>query len=116
MVQDREFAIDLLFYHLKLRCFVVVELKVTAFLPEYTGKLNFYLNVVDDMLKHKDDNPTIGILICKQHKKVITEYALRGINNPVGISAYQFMAKLPENLKDCFPIKEQIEEQLSDME
>jgi predicted nuclease of restriction endonuclease-like (RecB) superfamily len=113
-VGDKEFAIDLLFYHFKLRCFVVVELKAGEFLPEYTGKLNFYLNVVDDLLKQKEDNATIGILICKQRNKIITEYALSGISNPIGISEYQFMARLPENLKDCFPTIERIEEHLSE--
>lgn len=112
-VGDKEFAIDLLFYHYKLRCFVVVELKAGEFIPEYSGKLNFYLNVIDDMLRQKDDNATLGILICKQRNEIITEYALRGINRPMGISEYQFTARLPEGLKDSFPTNEQIEKHLS---
>jgi predicted nuclease of restriction endonuclease-like (RecB) superfamily len=113
-VGDEDFAIDLLFYHLKLRCFVVIELKAGKFKPEYTGKLNFYLNVVDDILKHQADNPSVGILICRQHNQVVTEYAIRGINRPMGITEYQYTAKLPENLKDSFPTIEQIEERLSE--
>ena len=113
-VGDKEFSIDLLFYHYKLRCFVVVELKAGEFIPEYSGKLNFYLNVVDDMLKQKEDNATLGILICKQRNEIITEYALRGINKPIGISEYQFTASLPENLKSSLPSIKQIEEHLSE--
>lgn len=112
-VGDKEFSIDLLFYHYKLRCFVVVELKAGEFIPEYSGKLNFYLNVVDDMLRQKEDNATLGILICKQRNEIITEYALRGINRPIGISEYQFIARLPVGLKDSFPTTEQIEQHLS---
>jgi predicted nuclease of restriction endonuclease-like (RecB) superfamily len=115
-VGDKEFAIDLLFYHYKLRCFVVVELKAGEFIPEHSGKLNFYLNVVDDMLRQKEDNATLGILICKQRNEIITEYALRGINRPMGISEYQFTARLPESLKDSLPTIEQIEEHLSEPE
>jgi predicted nuclease of restriction endonuclease-like (RecB) superfamily len=113
-VGDEEYAIDLLFYHLKLRCYVVIELKTTKFKPEYTGKLNFYLNVVDDMLRHEDDNASIGLLICRQHNQVVTEYAIRGINRPMGITEYQYTARLPENLKDSFPTIEQIEQRLSE--
>lgn len=111
-VGGKEFSIDLLFYHYKLRCFVVMELKAGEFIPEYSGKLNFYLNVVDDMLRQKDDNATLGILICKQRNEIITEYALRGINRPMGISEYQFTARLPEGLKDSFPTSEQIKRHL----
>lgn len=114
-VGDKEFAIDLLFYHYKLRCFVVIELKATEFRAEYTGKLNFYLNVVDDKLKPKEDNPTLGILICKQRNEIITEYALQGINKPIGVSEY-LSGPLPENIKDWLPTIQQIEEQLSDLE
>lgn len=112
-VGGKEFSIDLLFYHYKLRCFVVVELKAGEFIPEYSGKLNFYLNVVDDLLRQKEDNATLGILICKQRNEIITEYALRGISSPMGISEYQFTARLPEGLKDIFPTNEQIERHLS---
>lgn len=112
-VGDKEFAIDLLFYHYKLRCFVVVELKSGEFIPEYSGKLNFYLNVVDDRLKQKEDNPTLGILICKQRNEIITEYALRGISSPIGISEYQLTEKLPENLRNSLPTVAQIEAHLA---
>ncbi len=107
-----DFYIDLLFYHLKLRCFVVVELKTGKFIPEYAGKLNFYLNVIDDSLKHATDQPSIGIIICKQRNKVVAEYALRGIDKPIGVSAYQLTENLPAALKGKLPTVEQIEEEL----
>jgi predicted nuclease of restriction endonuclease-like (RecB) superfamily len=111
-VGNKEFAIDLLFYHFKLHCFVAVELKTKEFFPEHVGKLNFYLNVLDDTLKQPEDHASIGILICKQHNKVIAEYALRGINKPIGISEYQLIEALPDNLKGILPTIEQIEEEL----
>jgi len=112
---DKDYAIDLLFYHFKLHCFVVVELKSGEFIPEYTGKLNFHLNLVDDTLKQQADNATIGILICKHHNKIVTEYALRGINKPIGVSEYQLIEALPDNLKGSLPTIEQIEEELKDI-
>lgn len=109
------FYIDLLFYHLKLRCFVVIELKTGKFIPEYASKLNFYLNVVDDTLKHEADHPSIGILICKERNKVVAEYALRGINKPIGVSEYQLTESIPANLKGKLPTIEQIEQELNDI-
>jgi len=110
-----DFYIDLLFYHLKLRCFVVVELKTGKFIPEYAGKLNFYLNVIDDTLKHATDQPSIGIIICKERNKVVAEYALRGMDKPIGVSAYQLTENLPAALKGKLPTVEQIEEELKDI-
>ena len=93
-----DYFLDLLFYHVKLRCFVVIELKAGKFKPEYAGKLNFYLNVVDDLMRHPDDQPTIGILLCKDKNRVAAEYALRGIQTPLGISEYELTTALEKRL------------------
>ncbi len=85
-VGEQDFYMDLLFYHLKLRCYVVIELKKGKFLPEYAGKLNFYLSVVDDKLKTENDRPSIGLLICHDKNKVVAEYALKNIDKPIGVS------------------------------
>lgn len=111
-LEDKDYYLDLLFYHLKLRCFVVIELKVGAFKPEYAGKLNFYLNLMDDTLKHENDMPSIGIIICKTKNNVEAEYALRGIEKPIGISEYELNKILPESLKGILPSIEEIEIQL----
>lgn len=114
-VSGQPFYIDLLFYHVRLRCFVVVELKAKAFKPEDAGQLNFYLSAVDDMLKHPTDNPTIGILLCKDRNKVIAEYAFRGIDRPMGVVEYETMLTkaIPEGLKSSLPTVEEIEAELS---
>lgn len=116
-VSDKDFYIDLLFYHLKLRCFVVVELKATDFKPEYAGKMNFYLSAVDDLMRHPADNPTIGILICKKKDNFIVEYALRDINKPVGVAEYEtkIVSNLPSKLKGHLPTIEDIEAELSNV-
>lgn len=115
-VAGDDFYIDLLFYHLKLRCFVVVELKMTEFKPEYAGKINFYLSAVDDLLRHPQDSPAIGILLCKSKKRVIVEYSLRDIHKPVGISEYKLAQSLPDDLKGSLPTIEELEEELGDLE
>lgn len=97
-VGGEDFYLDLLFYHLKLRCYVVIELKTGDFKPEYAGKLNFYLSAADDLLRHPDDQPSIGILLCKQKNHVIAEYSIRDIAKPMGISAYKLMESLPQQL------------------
>lgn len=114
-VSDKDFYLDLLFYHLKLRCFVVVELKATDFKPEFAGKMNFYLSAVDDLMRHPSDNPTIGIMICKRKDNFIAEYALRDINKPIGIAEYesQIVSSLPKKLKNLLPTIEEIEAELS---
>lgn len=112
---DKDYNIDLLFYHIKLHCYVAIELKAGEFLPEYAGKLKFYLNVLDDTLKQPQDNASIGILICKERNKIVTEYALRGINKPIGVSEYQLTEALPDNLKGSLPTIEQIEMQLQEV-
>ena len=111
-VGNEDFYVDLLFYHLKLRCFVVVELKKGDFKPEYAGKLNFYCNVVDDVLKHKSDEQTIGLILCQNKDKFLAEYSLRGIDKPIGVSEYQLTQILPKDLKSSLPTIEQIEEEL----
>jgi predicted nuclease of restriction endonuclease-like (RecB) superfamily len=86
-VGGEDFYIDLLFYHVKLRCYVIIDLKTTRFKPEYAGKMNFYLSAVDDLLRHPDDKPSIGIVLCKAKNEVVVEYALRDLAKPVGVSS-----------------------------
>jgi len=111
-VGEEDFYIDLLFYHLKLRCFVVIDLKKGPFKPEYSGKMNFYCNIVDDVLKHPTDNHTIGLILCQDKDRVLAEYALRGINKPIGVSQYELTHSLPEPLKSALPTIEEIETEL----
>lgn len=108
-VGEKDFYLDLLFYHLKLRSYVVIELKAGEFTPEYAGKLNFYLTVVDKQLKTEHDNPSIGLLLCKEKDKLVAEYALTDVNKPIGISEYQLTQALPDNLKSSLPSIEEIE-------
>ncbi len=108
-VDGEEFKIDLLFYHLKLRCYVVIELKAGDFKPEFAGKLNFYTAVVDGEIKAKEDNPTIGILICKSKNDLVVEYALQNIDKPLGVSEYQLTEILPKELKSSLPTVKEIE-------
>lgn len=108
-VEGDEFFIDLLFYHTRLKCYVVVELKATAFKPEHAGQLNFYLAAVDAQVKSPDDKPTIGLLLCKQKKRLVAEYALSGIDKPIGIAEYQLLRDLPDSLGRDLPSIEQIE-------
>lgn len=113
-VSNDDFYLDLLFYHLKLRCYVVIDLKMHKFTPEDAGKLNFYLSAVDSQLRHPDDQPTIGIVLCKTRDRVVAEYALRDINKPIGVAEWQtkLVHSLPEPLKSNLPTIEQIEEEL----
>jgi len=113
-VGDKDFYIDLLFYHLKLRCYVVVELKAGEFQPEYAGKLNFYLSAVDSQLRHPSDNPSLGLLLCKNHDKVVAEYALRDMHKPIGVAEYQLVQALPKELQTDLPRIEDIESELRD--
>lgn len=113
VVSDTEYFLDLLFYHTRLKCYVVVELKNTEFRPEYTGKLNFYLSAVDSLVKMEDDNPTIGLLLCREKDSIAAEFALRDIQKPIGISEYLLTKELPENLKSSLPTIEEIENQLN---
>src|SRR3954451_70281 len=113
-VGGEDFYIDLLFYHLKLRCYVVIDLKATAFKPEYAGKMNFYLSAVDDLLRHPDDKPSIGIILCKAKNKVVAEYALRDLSKPVGISSYvtKLVETLPKEFRGSLPSPKQFEAEL----
>jgi hypothetical protein len=113
-VDGEDFYIDLLFYHLKQRCFIVVDLKATAFKPEYVGKMNFYLSAVDDQLRHADDKLSIGLILCKTRSKVMAEYALRNLTTPVGVTRYttKLLDSLPAELKDSLPSPQDIEAEL----
>ncbi len=113
-VGEQDFYLDLLFYHYKLRCFIVVELKATEFKPEFAGKMNFYLTAVDETLKHPNDEPTIGLLLCKTKNKIVAEYALRDIKKPLGVAEYEtkIIESLPEDLKGSLPTIEEIEQTL----
>ena len=111
-ISGKDYYIDLLFYNTKLRCCVVIELKNTEFKPEYAGKLNFYLSAVDDILKHEHDNPSIGILLCKERERLTAEYALRDINKPIGVSEYRLSDFVPQELADTLPSAEDIEKRI----
>lgn len=112
-VGDRDFYLDLLFYHLHLRCFVIVDLKVGDFLPEHAGKMNFYLSAVDDLLRHPDDQPSIGLILSKTQNRLIAGYSLQGMHKPIGVATYRLM---PEGLKDGLPSPEALEGLLRDLE
>ena len=102
-VGGEDFRIHLLFYHLKLRCYLVIDLKMTPFKPECAGKMNFYLAAVDDMVRHPDDKPSIGLILCKTKNGIIAEYALRGTTTPMGISEFTHLEKLPSSLRERSP-------------
>jgi predicted nuclease of restriction endonuclease-like (RecB) superfamily len=113
-VGDEDFYIDLLFYHLKLRCFVVIELKTGSFKADYAGKMNFYLNVVDDRFRHSMDQPSIGLILCQDKNRILAEYALRGLTKAIGVSEYQLTRTLPKKLKSSLPSIKEIEAELSE--
>ncbi len=114
-VGDQDFQIDLLLYHLKLRCYVVVELKAVPFDPAFVGQLNLYLSAADDLLRHPDDQPTIGLLLCRAKNKVVVEYALRHLKRPIGVAGWEtkLVEKLPKALRGSLPTVEEIEAELS---
>ena len=112
-VGEQDFYIDLLFYHLKLRNYIVIELKADKFQPEHAGKMNFYLSVVDDLLKHPSDNPSIGLILCKTKNQVVAEYTLRDMNKAIGLAEYRLTEALPKNLKTALPTIEELEAELS---
>ena len=111
-INGEEYFIDLLLYHRVLKCLVAVELKVGKFIPEYVGKMQFYLALLDDRVRMKDESPSIGIILCKSKDKTIVEYALKDSNKPIGIAAYQIVSTLPHDLKSQLPTREQIEKLL----
>ena len=112
-VGDKDYRLDLLFYHIRLRCFVVVDLKVVEFQPEFAGKMNFYLSVVDEQIKTADDQPTIGIILCKNKNKLEVEYALKGMSQPIGVSEFEVTQALPAELKSTLPTVEEFENELN---
>jgi predicted nuclease of restriction endonuclease-like (RecB) superfamily len=117
-VGNQDFYLDLLFYHLKLRCYVVIELKAVSFEPGFVGQLNMYLAATDDLLRHPDDKPTIGLLLCRTKNQLVVEYSLRGVQSPIGVADWyeQVSSSLPENLKGSLPSIEEIEAELKDPE
>lgn len=115
-IAGNDYYIDLLFYHITLKCYVVVELKNRKFIPEYAGKLNFYLSAVDSLLKREDDQPTIGLLLCRDKNNIEVEFALRDMNKPMGVSEYTLVETLPDNLKGALPSVEEIESDLQQLQ
>jgi hypothetical protein len=114
-VGDQDYRIDLLFYPLKLRCYVVIELKAVEFDPAFVGQLNVYLSAVDDLLRHPSDQPTIGLLLCRARNKVVVEYALRQLKRPIGVAEWEtrFVEQLPKQLRGSLPTVEALERELS---
>lgn len=113
-VGDKDFNIDLLFYHLKLRSFVVIDLKTGEFKPEYAGKMNFYLSAVDEQFRHESDTSSIGLILCQDRNQIVAEYALRGVTKPIGVSEYELTRALPASLKSALPTVEEIEAELTE--
>jgi len=111
-VEGEDFYMDMLFYNVKLHCYVVIELKNKDFKPEYAGKLNFYISAVDDLMKSGIDNPTIGLLLCRNKRGMIAEYALRDIEKPIGVSEYRLLKNLPEEYENILPSAEDIEKRI----
>lgn len=108
-IDNQDYFIDLLFYHIKLKCYIVVELKAIEFKAEFAGKMNLYLSAVDDKLKTDTDNPTIGLLLCKSKSEIIAEYSLRGMTQPIGIAEYEISDAIPKDIKTELPTVEEIE-------
>ena len=115
-VSKKDYFIDLLFYHLRLKCYIVVELKAREFEPTDAGQINFYLSAIDDLVKDETDNPTIGLLLCKNKDNFTAEYALRNINSPIGVSEYKLLEDMPEYLQAQLPNVEEIEIHIKDIE
>ncbi len=111
-VDGKDYFMDLLFYHVKLRCYVVIDLKAEDFEPEFVSKMNFYLSAVDDIMRHPDDQPSIGIILCKTKGKTIVEYALRNVNSPIGVSVFELTKVLPDKIKSQMPTIEELEAEL----
>ncbi|MBV9388695.1 MAG: DUF1016 family protein [Chroococcidiopsidaceae cyanobacterium CP_BM_ER_R8_30] len=115
-ISDQEYFIDLLLYHRRLKCLVAVELKIGDFLPEYVGKMQFYLAVLDDQVRLAEENPAIGIILCKSKDRLIVEYALRESNKPIGVATYQIVSTVPQELKDQLPAPEQVAKLMEGLE
>lgn len=112
ILEEEDYYLDLLFYHVKLKCYVVIELKTGKFKPEYAGKLNFYLNLVDKKIKDPSDNLTIGLLLCEDKQGITVEYAIEGINKPLSVAGYQLTKRLPKELEGILPNPEEISNNL----
>lgn len=114
-IDSDDYYLDLLFYYLKLRCYVVIDLKSKPFMPEDAGKMNFYLNAVGDLLRHPDDQPSIGQVLCRKKggNKLVLEYGLRGLEKPIGVFEYELTRALPEDLQHSLPTIEQIEREIA---
>lgn len=115
-VGGQDFYIDLLFYHFKIKCFIVIELKIDDFKPEYAGKLNFYLSAVDDLLKQAEDQSSIGLLLCRYKNDMVVEYALRDVNKPMGVASYKMTKQIPDNLKQNLPSEAELKAILREIE
>jgi hypothetical protein len=111
-INDKEFFIDLLLYHRKLKCLVAIDLKIGEFIPEYAGKMQFYLSILDDKIRLSDEKPSIGIIICKHKDRTIVEYALKDVKKPIGVSTYKITSHLPRNISKYLPSEKDIEEKL----
>ncbi|MBF2027958.1 MAG: DUF1016 family protein [Oscillatoriales cyanobacterium C42_A2020_001] len=116
IVEGQEYRIDLLFYHFRLRCFIVIDLKMVEFQPEFSGKMNFYVSAVNATLRHPDDQPTIGIILCKSKNKTVAELALQGMTQPIGVATHKIGAEIPDQLKSLLPTVEQLEAELQTLE
>lgn len=110
--ENKDYYIDLLFYHRKLKCLVAIELKAGEFKAEYAGKMNLYLNILDDFVKEKDENPSIGIILCAEKDKFEVEYAIRGMNKPMGVAEYKLTKELPNELKGSLPTIEEFKQDI----
>jgi predicted nuclease of restriction endonuclease-like (RecB) superfamily len=115
-IDNEEYFIDLLLYHRRLKCLVAVELKIGKFLPEYVGKMQFYLAALDDKVRLPDENPSVGIILCKSKNKTIVEYALRESNKPIGVASYRIVSTVPQELKEQLPAPEQVAKLLEGVE
>ena len=113
-IEDKDYYIDLLFYHHRLRCLVAIDLKIDEFIPEYAGKMNFYLSALDDIVKHPDDQPSVGIILCKSKSKLVAEYSLRDMSKPIGVAEYKLTPKLPSAFRGKLPSPKQLAEVLVD--
>ncbi len=111
-VGGKDYYVDLLFYHLRLRCYVVIDLKVEEFKPEFAGKMNFYLATVDDLMRHSDDKPSIGLILCKDKNRIVVGYALRSSKHPVGVAGYKITKRLPKKFQSELPTPAEIRKQL----
>jgi len=114
-INDKEYFLDLLLYHRKLKCLVTIDLKIGEFIPEFAGKMQFYLSVLDQKIKLKDENPSIGIIICKSKDKTIVEYALKETKKPIGVSTYRITSSLPKNISKYLPSKEEISKRIENL-